>query len=539
MAEKKKSTSKADKEPKAEKAKKPAVTKSDKGTQKSNKGLFVGIITAVIVAATIGLVALCFGGKTDPSDPKASLSYAKVFFIKDDGKSTLWDAEGKRVTEDEYEAQSDFIAGYAYVKKGDQVGIIKENGEMSVDYGKYGSITAKGGLYLAQDGNTKEYHLLTGAGKDLTSGAELEISSASSTSAFAVVKSKEKVYLYNYDGTRLAEADNKEDAKAELDYSRDFGAFYYDNRNVIFDSRSSKVLTEFEGDRHTFSGTMEDRSKILLKSKGDETKFKLIAGGKVYDLDEMKNYALTALGDVIGYNSYSDTEIALLDSNYKVAKKVSSNLALKDVDNYAAENSDGNVEIYRNGEKIATFDKEADLESGVLYEDYYAITNDGKAQFYTLDGKPVFNHEYTEIWSLFDKHHHAVVSDEKDKYYLIDNSGNRIGGDSTFYRIYTYDGGYEVKNASDGKYAIANVNGETVTEFKYSDTYYRSSAIDRNIWTGENGSSDYDVIDVANRKVLLEHVKVNSFYNHYFTIKNADGKYEYYTYDGTLFYTSK
>ncbi|MBR6529794.1 MAG: hypothetical protein IKT43_00055, partial [Clostridia bacterium] len=60
-----------------------------------------------------------------------------------------------------------------------------------------------------------------------------------------------------------------------------------------------------------------------------------------------------------------------------------------------------------------------------------------------------------------------------------------------------------------------------------------------NIWTGKYGSSDYDVIDVANKKVLLEHVNVNSFYANYFTVKNVDDKYDYYTYSGVKFYTSE
>ena len=46
---------------------------------------------------------LSLSGGQDSSDPKANLSYSKAFFIYDDGKYTLWNNEGKRLTEDDYD----------------------------------------------------------------------------------------------------------------------------------------------------------------------------------------------------------------------------------------------------------------------------------------------------------------------------------------------------------------------------------------------------------------------------------------------------
>lgn len=505
--------------------------------KKSKKGLFIGLTVGALalVAGVVGLV-VGLNSQTNPTDPKASLSYSEAFFIGDGGKYTLWNAEGKRLTEDEYDYKSDFIGGHAYVKKGDQVGVVDENGKMTIELGKYGSIVARGGLYLAQDGNTKTYYLLTGSGKELLSGDKIEVNSYGYGSAFAAAKYDGKLYVYTYDGKLVFETEVDEDATdAKLDSSYDFGAFYYNGKNVIFDTRSGKILANFDDARYTFEEVATDRAKVLLQNYDDSSKYKLIVSEKIYDLNEMKYYSFTALNDLIGYDSYS--EIALLNDEYKVVRRVDSYLALKDYNNFATANKDGNVEIYYNGENIKTFTNEPDIISGVLYENYYAIGDGDVYKFYNLDGTVGIEHSYKEIRTLFDKHHHAIVSDETSEYYLIDNKGNRIGED-TARQISVREGGYEFRNI-DSEYAIGNKKGELVTDYKYESTYYRSAAIDRSIWTGQTGDNSYDVIDADSGKVLLEGVNVQSFYANYFTVKNSEGKTEYYTYEGELFYTAK
>ncbi|MBR3320268.1 hypothetical protein IKG20_03125 [Candidatus Saccharibacteria bacterium] len=524
----------AEKEEKSSKKPEKTETKT-KSPKKSNKGLLFGIIGGVLVlaAAIAAFVLIKPGAK--PDDPKAKLSYSSSFFISDNGKYTLWNAEGKRVTPEEYDYKSEFIAGYAYVRKDELPGVIREDGTVSIPFGKYGSIVADGGLYLARDGNTKEYYLLTSTGRELLHGPELNIYSNSVSSAFAYIETPTEYLLYTYTGDRLASFERAEDIdEPQLSNESDFGALYYNGHNVIFDARTSKVLATIDGPRYTFSDVSDNRAKILLKNSDEDGQYKLLADGRIYDLNETKYYAFTTLDDLIGYDDNST--VAILDNEYKVAVQINDYLALKDYKNYATMNDDGDkAEIVYQGNVVKTFENDVDIESGVLYEDLYAIKSDGNWKFYRLNGDVAFNHEFKDVYSLYDEFHHAVVADEEDEYYLIDSAGNRIG-EVTFERLYQEKGGYEVKN-SDNKYAIMNEAGEPVTDFKYESLYYRSSAVDRNIWTGRNGTNDYDVIDAKNKRVLLEHVNVISFNTHYFTVKNAEGKTEYYTYDGLNFYT--
>ena len=542
MAKKKSAKNKTKKTEKVEKVEKKVEKKTEapKTTEqpkkKSKKALIFSLI-AVGLAAIAGIViALVLNfGNSNLNDATARVTYSNAFFISDDGKYMLYNADGKRLNEDDYSDAYRFVGGYALVKKDGQYGVVKEDGKMSIDFGKFGNIEDKGGLYLAQDGNTKEYYLLTGSGKELAKGSELKVYSPSYTSGYAAVETNGKIKVFNYAGKLIVEVEEADDADTpEVISSNDFGILYYGNTNYLFDVRSGSLIAQFEGQRYRFDEVSESRKVIILENSKDYNKYKLVVDGKVYDLEETKYYSTTALDHVIGYDNYS--ELALLDDNYKVAKRVGDYIVLKDYNNYAVETDTG-VEIYKNGEKIKEF---ADAElggSGVLYENYYPIIEEDKAVFYNLDGTVGINHEYKTIKSAFDRFHHAVVSDEEGKSYLIDARGNRID-DTTFKFFAVKKGGYELKNA-DGKYAIANKDGKPVTDFKYTSTYYRSDAEPRNIWTGSNSTTSYDVIDVDKGTVILENVNVKEFYNNYFTIKNSDGKTEYYTYDGTLIYTSK
>ena len=525
----------APKEPDLDKAK-TADHAADTNTKtKSKKPFIIGAVCAAILVIIGVIVAVICNNNLDPSDPRASLSYSRSFFIFDNGKYTLWNADGDRLTEDEYNGRSDFIAGHAYVYKDQQAGIIDENGNMSVDFGKYASINAKGGLYLAQDGNTKAYQVLTGSGSVLEEGEDLEISTSNSSSPFAAVKSKEKVNLYTCSGnliTSVDVTDDKEDVK--LSSSDDFGSFHYGNQNVIFDARSSSILATFEDDSsYRFDSVSDDRTIIILEKYNDSDKYKLITNGQLYDLEELKYYSITMNNIVIGYDNYS--ELALLNNDYKIERRVSTYLDLKDTNNFAYRNKDGAVEIWQNGENIKTIEKADIAASGILFENYYAIEEDEKANFYNLDGSVAFNHDFKDIYSLFDKNHHAIVSDEENKYYLIDTSGNQVG-DYTARYISSRDGGYEFRN-EEGNYAVADETLSWMSEYKYESLYHRSTAVGRNLWTGRLENDNYDLIDVENHKTIAEDVNIQSVYENYYTVKNDDGVLEYYTLDGKHFYT--
>ena len=514
--------------------------KSSDEDKKSTKqtGKLIGIAVAAITVIGAGVFAcLHFFGQKAPNDPTASPTYSKSFFISDGGKYTLWNDEGKRVTEETYTNKSDFIGGYALVRSDDKYSIIKEDGKPAVEYGKYGEIVAKGGLYRAKDGNTNRYYLITGTGKVLAEADKMELTASVTSAGFAVAEFDNTVAAFYYDGTPIVKLNKVDGGEVKMSALKDYGIVYYDAHNYVFDTRSKKTVAVVDDLFFKLSEVSEKRDQILLKDDENDKNYKLLSGGKIYDLNEMKYYSFTTLDYLIGYDSFS--EIALLDENFKAATKVSSSVAPKDYKNYATEDENGNIIIVKNGETIKTFDKDADVASGVLYDDYYVIENDGKFGIYDLNGNQKFG-DFKDIYSLFDRYHHiAVAKDEEDKYGLMDVNGNFLTGTDTYYRILTSKGGYTFVN-SDKKRALADTSGHIATEFKYSDASYRGgSALDRNIWTAKVDTDKYDVINLDTKQILASDVNVYSISDNYFSVKNADKKIEYYTYSGVKFYTSE
>lgn len=522
-------------------ASKPVTHSSENAGKKSGKkskvGLICGIVIAIILVIVGVVIAILYLNRTNPSDPTAKLDYSKSFFVYDNGNYSLWNKDGVRLTEDEYQSQSDFVGGYALVEKNDQYGIINENGILSVNYGKYGSIRERGGLYLAEDGNTKEQFLITGSGDVLEKGEELDVESTSDAAGFAVVISDDKLKVYNYNGNLILEtAKLGNEEEPEMKSSHDYGILHYDNNNWVFDARDGKVIAAFDGKFYGFDSVSEDRSMILLDEYEDSEDYKLITNSKLYDLNETKYYGLTDNNQVIGYDDYD--ELALLGDDYKIVRRVNTLVQLKDTNNFAEEKEDGGVVIYQNGQVVKEFDEDAGIPvSGLVYNDYYAISNGDKIKFYNLDGTTVFDKEFEDVDLLSDKNHHSIVSENGDDYYLMDAKGNRIG-DITATNIKASKAGYRARN-NDGKYALLDKDGNQVTDFKYTDLYYRSSAEPRNIWTAKLEDGNTDVIDVDNHKVIAENVSIDDFYDNYFSVKNESGDIDNYTFDGKLFYTEK
>ena len=512
-----------------------SVTTSKRNNKKSNNGIIAGIILAVALIVIGAIVALSCFKKPDPSDPTANLDYSTSFFVYNDGTYSLWNADGRRLTEDEYQTQSNFLAGHAMVKKDDEYGIIDERGRMTVDYGKYSTIYSEGGLYLARAKESDEDHLITSSGQILEKGTNLQVNSPSDSAGFTTVITEDKIKAYNHTGKLIFEAEKIADEEEPgINSLRDYGIVHYGDKNWLFDARNGNLLATFDGERYSFDTVSEDRSMILLSDYENSEKYKLFANGQLHDLDETKYYGLTEDNQVIGYDNYE--ELALLGDDYKVAKTASIYIQFKDANNYAEEKKDGGVVIYQNGQVVKEFDDNAGIPvSGLLYNDYYAISDGEKIKFYNLDGTLAFDKEFRDVNLLSDENHHAIVSETEGEYYLMDARGNRVG-DVTGTEIVASEGGYKVEN-SDGKFAILDKNGKKITDFKYIDLYYRSIAEPRNIWTARLEGGNVDVVDVDNNRILLENVPLDGFYENYFTVRKEDGSIDYYTLNGNKFYT--
>ncbi|MBR3319078.1 hypothetical protein IKG06_01065 [Candidatus Saccharibacteria bacterium] len=512
--------------------------KKVKEDKSSHKSLLFGILGGVLALILIVVAIIVFRKTPDPRDPKSSPVYTNAFFIYNDGKYTLWNSEGKRLTDEEYNDKSSFVGGYAYVRKGSEYALINDMGKTMLDYGQISSIKDYGaGLYVVNDNNGTQL-LMLGNGKILLSGDDLDLDYPSNTATFGAVKTGDTYYIFSYAGVLMAEVKAVEDQTMHFSSKDDFGLIYYNGWNLVFDNRSGKQLSAFEGKRFSFDSVSEDRSTILLDEYDNSESYKVIHDGRLFDLNGNTNYGMIRnSNNVVGFDDYD--ELSLLNENYEVVKTLSSDLALKDLANYAVINEDNAVDVYYRGEIVRTFSKNAGLVSGLLqYNDLYAIKDEGKYGFYKLDGSFAFGN-YADIRSLFDKNHLASVSEDGENYYLIDATGNRVN-DLTYRRFYSYDHSYVVYD-KDNKRAILDDKGAPITGFDYSEAYNRSVAVDHEIWSLKRESNNYDVVDATapiDHRMIISGVNVYDFYANYFTVKNEEGGYDYYTYKGIKFFAS-
>ena len=503
-----------------------------------NKSLIFGLIGLFFAIVIIFVAVFAFRKIPDYNNPKASPLYTNAFFVYDNGKYTLWNSDGKRLTDDEYDDKSAFVGGYAYVRKGGEYALINDMGRTTVDFGHISITNNYGaGLYVAIDNNGTR-HLMLGSGRILLSDEDIQLDLPSASSTFAVALCDGYYYVYNYAGVLMAQLEMVDDAVMRYSSSDDFGLVFYNNWNLVFDNRAGKQIAMFEGDRYSIDSVSDDRSVVLLEEYDNSKDYKVISRGDLYDLNETSNYGFVRDTDVvIGYDSYD--AVSLLDKNYKVEKTVSSGLAFKDNNNYAMVNDDDRVEIRYHGDTVRIFDEKSELVSGVvLYDDLYAVKSGEKYSFYHLDGSFAFG-DYQDISSLFDKHHHAIVSDDGESYYMIGSTGNRVN-DFSFKRAYSYNKSYVVYDENDMR-AILTENGFPVTGFDYEEAYNRSVAVDHEIWSLKRDTNNYDVIDVTaskEKRFLVSGVDIYNFYANYFTVKNSNGGYDYYTYKGVLFFTA-
>jgi hypothetical protein len=167
----------------------------------------------------------------------------------------------------------------------------------------------------------------------------------------------------------------------------------------------------------------------------------------------------------------------------------------------------------------------------------YAIKESENYGFYHLDGSFAFG-EYATVETLFDDRHHAIVSDDGVEYYLINSKGEQVG-DLKYKKVYSHDEGYLVVSDDDNRTVLTS-DGVQVADANYSEATNHTIAVDHDIWALKLSKHKYDVVDTTSKQpVILSDVYIDNFYVNYFTVHNENDGYDYYTYDGYKFFSTK
>lgn len=505
------------------------------------KNKFVLIGAGVVAVAIVGITLYnIFRTPSAEELMKAHPNYADAFFFgNENDEYALVSKEGEMLTDFDFKySYNSFVGSYALVTNKDgEYGIIGDNGKMSVAYGKYDYLLNVGGLYLAteegndySDGSAK---YISGSGNVVISdGTDYELKMDATNSYLTTFEYNDNIIVFNYKGKKVTTIGANKDLFMHDDDI--YANIYSDGVNHIINAQTGKVIAKFE-DKETYciNGVSEDGKIISVNtcdnsywnSADEDDDFKLIVDGKVIDTEDECEKVSVQYGNVI---CVKDNERYLLNSDYERSVSFDEELAYVDGDNYAIYD-EGSVSVYKNGEKVKSIKEVDDLYTGRVYYDTYLILHDDKYTYYDLSGEKVVSVDYEYAYA-FDLNERAIVRTDRE-YFLINKDGKEVSKGYAY--INSYDGNYYIVRDEDDNYGIIDKDGKVLVELKYeSITPY---GVDLKTYFSLYKEDKYSLYDLQEKKITIDNKDSLSLGTYYVECE-VDGDYEYFTYNGRMFY---
>ena len=504
-------------------------------TNNSKKGfnpkIIIGLVVIVgIIAALIFLLPKKDGNGSNSYDPKDS----KTFYLSDkNNKYALFNDSGKRLTGFDFDSIWEFYNGNTIVRKGDQYGIINSNGKMLVDFGKYTRIERKQGVYIAKDAEYNEF-MLDSNGKMLYS---LDKISYSDYYNYILVKdSNDNTYkILNSDGKEIFKVSRVEgNTDISTNEEAKHVAVNYNNKTYVISINSGKQIVSFDSDKnYCVNAASEDSKMISMNScvawyqSQDETTYKLIKDGKVYDLSDKCEKSYYHSGKFYCVKSNKTYE---LDSKMNPVESNSTGNVRKVEDGYEFY-KDGklvNTVKCRNQMTIASAEKEI-----YILESYYSRTcgtSLGDNEFFDASGNKLYDKKFRSA-TAFDANGLSDVSEKRYEHYLMETTGKKVSDD--YYKI-QYSNGYYIVTEDGSTYGLLGKNGE-----KILDTIYSNITINEHSGSYyallKNKDSNQIAYDINKKSEIISGKEVYMSKN-YIQVVNGE-EYIYYTYQGKKFYS--
>ncbi len=520
---------------------------------KKNKNKLLIIVAIIFIIGCLIFVGCKFLFKDKSELMEFDINVTTSFFLQNqDAKYALFNEDGKQLTEFIYTHASSFVNGTTKVEVDNQEGIIDANGKMTVPLGKYKYITSRGGLYSVWEDTEESYnkYLINGSGKILYDLDEIEINYYWGVDTFLILEfEKENKYtVINYQGKELVsfpKIDDDEVKEPSVNEENEYISIFYNNKNWIFNVNTGKQLTSFDSELHyCVNNVSDDGSIVTLNScvgwyqSQDKTYYKFIKDGKLYDKTNECDKLRLNSGNLF---CTKDSDEYLLDENLNVGIKTYGKAYSNESNSYVMDSTtnDYTVEFYQNGKIIKTVSCRDLKETGYMNSNIYLLgthynkacgTNYGQYEYYNQTGEKIVNKTFAKA-SNFDSNGLAQVSEDKINYYMIDTTGNQVG--NAYSNIYLYAGYYIVTN--NNLKGVMNKEGKEIIAPAYStvDIFTKKDKVFVVLKTAENKYIVYDLN--KDKELFTVETKPNTIYEHYITT-SLNGKTQYYTFDGKMFY---
>ena len=367
---------------------------------------------------------------------------------------------------------------------------------------------------------------------------EIDVSSYGDEYPFNIVTAKNEVKVISYDGKTITTFKQNSSAKSPtVNHINEYATVFYDGKNVIFNSKTKKVITTFKNKNHYCVNTVSEDGKIIALNACStwyetlgETGHILSVKGKITDLSNKCN-SLTVYTDVVVCSSTNgEYFVNISGKKATIGDKISSRIAFIDEENYVTrDDKTYKFNFYKNGKKIKTMD--ASISStGKVENEMYVLYVDNGYEYYNKEGKKAIKENF-KYASLFDKNELARVSKDGSTYYLINENGKKIS--DKYYSISYYDDYYLVSNKK-GLKGIIDKNGKEIIPTKYTsinikklrDKYYGIVSIN---------NEKYAIYDLKTKSLLKESKHILTINEHYIKV-STEKKTSYYTYKDKLIF---
>lgn len=516
----------------------------------NHKSLFIIAFVLIVVAVIVGYIFISKNGNNEDND----ITKSSAFFIKNkEGNYALFNEDGKQLSDFEYKSASSFNNGSAVVKKDNHYGIIKENGKMTVNFGKYTHINSKGALFETTDTDNNHF-LINSRGKVLYDLKGINIHNFIGENTYLLLESDKDYNILNYNGksiTSFKKADNDDVDSPSANSKDNYASIFYNNTNYIVDTKNNKLILKFNDSKHFCINSVnkKDESEVILNScvgnfeTQDTNNFKFLKNGKlIYEKNdsEFSNIAFDENGNVKAYTNQN--LMALLNEKGLVGLNLEKNshyTQYYDYKNYAqSEDYWGRTaNIYKDGKLIKTLDcaKVPQDYNVNLYYKIYKFTGCGeeyKYQFYNADGS-LLTDKFYSIAGHFNSYGLSIVSEDKENYYLINIDGKKVSKD--YLVIKSFDNNYYSAKTAEDTYVLIDGNGNELIK---SDDNIELHKYKTELLATIKSNGSYSIYNLKQKKTIAENISSRPpRMDTNFLIAYTNGKNQYYSYTtGKLFY---
>lgn len=505
------------------------------------------ILIIVLAAAVIGVGAFLLLRKDSEKTSGIDITDSTSFFIEDKNeKYALFNEDGKQLTDFIFSYASKFRYGTAIVEKNDAYGIINENGKMTVDFGKYEYIDFDGGMYYVSREDNQKF-LINGSDKVLYELNDRFFPHSSTSYKYLLLEDiKNKSYkIINYQGETVFSLDKVSNVKAypDLSLAGEYLSIFYNNKIHIINFNTKKEVMSFDSDTCYSIDYVIDNGKIIaMETCSDaytsDLYYKIIKDGKVYDLKDKCDYLTHSNNNFICSKQLKEH---LLDKNFNVGIETYLK-AYVDNDTYAATAKNyESVNFYNDG-KVKNVECRKLSETGYMVNGLYVLTTQNYEscsnvepylyEYYKANGEKAFDKSF-KYADAFNDEGTAIVSEDKENYYIIDSNGKKVSQDySDISRNVYTNRNYFIVTKND-KEGLIDLNGNVIVECEYEKIELKEKNA---IFT--TAESKYIAYDLNTKKEIMTTNTKPVFWDHYIVIPKDD-TLQYYTYKNKLFYETK